>query len=202
MRTAILVAHATVNCFALARVPPSGPARGRELVEVTHPHFYGRGVPREPQLPIGATRPTTPARKGRTVRRALVDFWRLRKRRMMIGLSAMAAPASTAPPAKLARSYAASPLSAASSASTSSSSSTSFFCRPEETTQFSVLTATASSTCVLLSARSCAADVQLRHIKSQGVERNLPWFQNHPVSVAIIPNASPKATPKRQLSSV
>eukprot|EP00959_Pyramimonas_sp_CCMP1952_P417511 8747299-Pyramimonas_sp.AAC.2 len=62
MRTAILVAHATVNCFALARVPPSGPARGRELVEVTHPHFYGRGVPREPQLPIGATRPTTPAR--------------------------------------------------------------------------------------------------------------------------------------------
>eukprot|EP00976_Prorocentrum_cordatum_P077322 1182639-Prorocentrum_minimum.AAC.2 len=31
------------------------------------PGFIGHGVPREPQLPIGATRP--PARKGRVVRR-------------------------------------------------------------------------------------------------------------------------------------
>ena len=34
------------------------------MVEVT-PHFYGRGVPQEPQLPIGETRP--PGRKGRII---------------------------------------------------------------------------------------------------------------------------------------
>eukprot|EP00976_Prorocentrum_cordatum_P062592 1176774-Prorocentrum_minimum.AAC.1 len=50
------------NMRKFERYKGEDPALRPELVEVT-PNFYGRGVPQEPQLPIGETRP--PARKDR-----------------------------------------------------------------------------------------------------------------------------------------